>query len=116
MLYTSRLVQPAAQTYTTNSWQLFRGCFSRSISPAAGSAGQFPQRLYSKCDNRRAMVADTHRLVQPVAQTYITNSRQVDWLGGWIGGYMLCGWCSLSINCIHGGWLVQPVAMQWRQW
>ena len=57
------------------------------------------------------MVADTNRLGQPVAQTYITNSRQVDWLGGWIGGYMLCGWCSLSINCTHGGWLVQPVAM-----
>ena len=34
-----------------------------------------------------------------------------DWLGGWIGGYMLCGWCSLSINCIHGGWMVQHVAI-----
>ena len=55
-----------------------------------------------------------NRLVQPVAQTYITNSRQVDWLGGWIGGYMLCGWCSLSSNCTHGGWLVQPVAMLFR--
>ena len=27
------------------------------------------------------------------------------------GGYMLCSWCSLSINCTHGGWLVQPVAI-----
>ena len=95
----SRLLKPT----------LFRGCFSRSIPPAAGSASQFPQRLHSKCYNRRASVADTSRLVQPVAQTYITNSRQVDWLGGWIGGYMLCGWCSLSINCTHGGWLVHHV-------
>ena len=53
-------------------------------------------------------MADTSRLVQPVAQTYITNSRQVDWLGGWIGGYMLCGWCSLSTSCMHGGILVRP--------
>ena len=36
-----------------------------------------------------------NRLVQPAAQTYVTNLRQVDRLGGWIGGYMLCGWCSL---------------------
>jgi len=93
----SRLLKPT----------LFRGCFSRSIPPAAGSASQFPQRLHSKCYNRRASVADTSRQVQPVAQTYITNSRQVDWLGGWIGGYMLCGWRSLSTSCMHGI-LVRP--------
>ena len=31
--------------------------------------------------------------------------------GRWIGGNMLCGWCSLSMKCTHCGWLVQPVAM-----
>ena len=48
----SRLLKPT----------LFRGCFSRSIPPAAGSASQFPQRLHSKCYNKSTGAAGCSNL------------------------------------------------------
>ena len=49
---TNRLVQPVAQTYP----YITHGSYFAAVSadyfpPAAGSAGQFPQRLHSKCEH-----------------------------------------------------------------
>ena len=122
MLHTNRLVLPVAQAYT-------------SITPCsysvAGPFGQFPPRLVQPVkDIRQAPIADTNRLMQPVAHGSYTAAvsagrfhprlaQPINFPNGCIGSATIggqwqltqIGWCSRLLKLMAViPWLFQPIS------